>query len=139
MVTTARGSAAAVGVGAQAAAVPVASRPATAGAPWTLPSCWVQPLAGTDPEKLRRSATLESNASTRPGKARLRTFRIPRFVRVPKASGDLIFNMPGFEDNTHYHRDFPKHEGPKEPEGKRITGDWFVMYSSYWRVKVGWS
>jgi hypothetical protein len=61
------------------------------------------------------------------------------FARVPKAASDVIFNMPGNEDNTHYHRDFPKHKGSRDPEGKRIMGDWFVMYSSYWRVKVGWS
>jgi hypothetical protein len=26
-----------------------------------------------------------------------------------------------------------------DPEGERIAGNWFVVYSSYWRVKVGWS
>jgi hypothetical protein len=61
------------------------------------------------------------------------------FARVPKAAKDAIFNTPGLEDNPHYHGDFPKRDGPKDPVGKRITGDWFVMYSSYWRVKVGWS
>jgi hypothetical protein len=61
------------------------------------------------------------------------------FARVPKASGDLILNLPGRKDYPHYHGDFPKHVDFKDPEGKRITGDWFVMYSSYWRVKGGWS
>ena len=61
------------------------------------------------------------------------------FARVPKATSDVIFNMPGLEDSPHYHGEFPKHDGPKDPEGKRITGDWFVIYSSYWLVKVGWS
>jgi hypothetical protein len=61
------------------------------------------------------------------------------FARVPGAATDVIFNMPGLEDSTHYHRDFPKQEGFKDPAGMKIGGDWFVMYSSYWRVKVGWS
>jgi hypothetical protein len=61
------------------------------------------------------------------------------FARVPQATNDVIFNMPGLEDNPHYHGEFPKRDGLNDPEGKRITGDWFVIYSSYWRVKVGWS
>jgi hypothetical protein len=61
------------------------------------------------------------------------------FARVPGATSDVIFNVPGLEENAHYHRAFPKHEGPKDPEGKRMRGNWFVMYSSYWLVKVGWS
>ena len=61
------------------------------------------------------------------------------FARVPGAAGDLIFNVPGDEDSPHYQRDFPKQVGLKDPEGKRIAGDWFVMYSSYWLVKVGWA
>jgi hypothetical protein len=61
------------------------------------------------------------------------------FARVPKAKDDQIFNMPGQKDGPHYQRDFPKHDGPNDPMGKRITEDWFVMYSAYWLVKVGWS
>lgn len=61
------------------------------------------------------------------------------FARVPRTKSDLIFNMPGDEDSPHYHKDFPKHHALKDREGKRIMDDWFVMYSSYWRVKVGWS
>lgn len=62
------------------------------------------------------------------------------FARVPKATSDVICNMPGHEDNPHYHGEFPKLDGgPNDPVGKRITGDWFVIYSSYCRVKVGWS
>jgi hypothetical protein len=61
------------------------------------------------------------------------------FARVPGATEDVIFNMPGDEDNGHYHRDFPKWDGPNYREGKKMAGDWFVMYDAYWLVKVGWS
>jgi hypothetical protein len=61
------------------------------------------------------------------------------FARVPGASSDAIFNMDGLEDNPYYHRDFPKQDGAKDPAGRRMTGDWFVMYSSYRLAKVGWS
>jgi hypothetical protein len=61
------------------------------------------------------------------------------FAHVPKAASDVIFNVPGLEDRPHYHGDFPKRDGLKDREGKRITGDWFVMYSYYWSVTVGWS
>jgi hypothetical protein len=62
------------------------------------------------------------------------------FARVPGASSDEIFNLPGHKRDPQNHRDFPaSHGGASDPEGKRITGDWFVMYSGYWRWKVGWS
>ncbi len=61
------------------------------------------------------------------------------FARVPGAPSDVIFNMPGLEDRPMYHRDFPKHDAGNDPVGRRISGGWFVMYSGYWRVKVGWS
>ena len=60
-------------------------------------------------------------------------------ARVPSARDHVIFNMPGLEDGPHYCRDFPKQEGFNDPSGMRITGDWFVMYSSYWLGKVDWS
>jgi hypothetical protein len=47
------------------------------------------------------------------------------FARVPGATGG--------------HWDFPSQDGPNDREGKRIAGDWFVMYSGYGLVKVGWS
>jgi hypothetical protein len=61
------------------------------------------------------------------------------FARVPGAASDVISNQPGFEGFSGYHRDFPKQENFRDPEGRRIKGDWFVMYSSYWLTKVGWS
>ncbi len=61
------------------------------------------------------------------------------FARVPGAPCDAVSNLPGNEDNDSYYRDFPMREGAKDPEGKRIMGDWFVVYSWYWMVKVGWS
>ena len=61
------------------------------------------------------------------------------FARVPGATSDLIVNMPWNEDSPHYHRDFPEYTGHNDPAGTRVKGDWFVMYSMYWRVKVGWS
>jgi hypothetical protein len=58
------------------------------------------------------------------------------FARVPGAvHGDLVFNRPGAEDRPGYHSDFPRaHLG--DPVGERITGNWFVMYSSYGAVKL---
>jgi len=61
------------------------------------------------------------------------------FARVPGAKIDEIINTPGHEDDPDYHRDFPTQRSFGEPAGKRITGDWFVVYSWYWLVKVGWS
>ena len=61
------------------------------------------------------------------------------FVRVPRATTDVIYNRPRSENDPQNHRDFPRDEGFPDPKGSRIRGDWFVMYSSYWRVKVGWS
>jgi hypothetical protein len=61
------------------------------------------------------------------------------FARVPKAPDDLIFNKTGLEDNPHFFGDFPRQDGQTDPDGMRFEGDWFVMYSRYWRFKVGWS
>jgi hypothetical protein len=61
------------------------------------------------------------------------------FARVPGAASDLIFNEPGREDDPRYYRDFPRQGHPEDPQGERLAGDWFVMYSWYWLVKVGWS
>lgn len=61
------------------------------------------------------------------------------FARVPGAQVDDIFNMPGDEESPNFCQDFPASAGRKDPNGRRIMGDWFMMYSSYWAVKVGWS
>jgi len=61
------------------------------------------------------------------------------FARVPGTTSSLISNDRDVPNNPHDHRDFPRREGFRDPEGKRIMGNWFVMYSSYMRVKVGWS
>lgn len=61
------------------------------------------------------------------------------FARVPGVTTDVVFNRTGGEEHPDYHRDFPSQHGGDDPEGMRIGGDWFVMYSSYWLVKVGWS
>jgi hypothetical protein len=66
------------------------------------------------------------------------------FTRVPRAASDVIFKARGQEDDEHYHADFPERGRSDpfdhmDPEGRRIAGDWFVMYSWYWSVKVGWS
>jgi hypothetical protein len=61
------------------------------------------------------------------------------FARVPGVASDLIYNLPDSENGPHIHRDFPETSPPRDPEGRRISGSWFVMYSGYWRVKVGWS
>jgi hypothetical protein len=58
------------------------------------------------------------------------------FARVPGVlQGDLIFNRPGAEEQAGYHRHFPRAD-LGDPIGERIAGDWFVMYSSYWAVKL---
>ena len=64
------------------------------------------------------------------------------FARVPGATRDHIFNAPGIDDdNQDQYRDFPLLQTASEPSrvGERIAGSWFVMYSHYWRIKVGWS
>lgn len=65
------------------------------------------------------------------------------FARVPGARDDHIYNIPHlrdqFEKIKNIHLDFPEQEGFNDPVGERIAGDWFVMYSGYWLVKVGCS
>jgi hypothetical protein len=61
------------------------------------------------------------------------------FVRVPNAPADIIFNEPRDPDNPAQCNDFPKTADGLDPYGKRIFGDWFVMYSFYWSIKDGWS
>ncbi len=60
-------------------------------------------------------------------------------ARVPGAATDSICNRPGSEDKPDHHEDFPKEEHFADRVGERMDGDWFVMYSWYWLVKVGWS
>jgi hypothetical protein len=64
------------------------------------------------------------------------------FARVPGARSDHIFNLPDKPADRNNHREFPPYRRENyytDPVGQRIAGDWFVVYSSYWRVKVGWS
>jgi hypothetical protein len=61
------------------------------------------------------------------------------FARVPSARDDVIFNHQGLEHLSHFCADFPPESNRQDPEGERITGDWFVVYSGYWRTKFGWS
>jgi hypothetical protein len=61
------------------------------------------------------------------------------FARVPGPAPDLIFNSPSSANDPHHWPAFPEQHGSGEPYGKRIKGDWFVIYSWYWSVKVGWS
>jgi hypothetical protein len=56
-------------------------------------------------------------------------------LRVPGATTDAINDPPDLLPFP----DFPKGAGAEGPSGKRASGDWFVMYSWYWLVKVGWS
>lgn len=58
------------------------------------------------------------------------------FARVPGAKSDKIYNG-GHMDSPNHHQDFPDWKYPRDREGQRITGDWFVVYSGYWLVKVG--
>jgi hypothetical protein len=59
------------------------------------------------------------------------------FARVPGAKSNHIYNVPGGHDIPHNHREFPPNRGGADPVGERLSGDWFVVYSAYWRVKVG--
>jgi hypothetical protein len=61
------------------------------------------------------------------------------FARVPGAKSDHIYNMPHSPGGLGNHQAFPPYSGRNftDPVGDRIAGDWFVVYSSYWRVKVG--
>jgi hypothetical protein len=61
------------------------------------------------------------------------------FAKVPGAMGDRVWNIPGHEGSPDYHRDFPPIDGWKDRMGQRLAGDWFVIYSGYWSVKIGWS
>jgi hypothetical protein len=60
------------------------------------------------------------------------------FARVPGAAKDTIHSGTDPED-PHFHRDFPRRNASNEATGKRLADDWFLMYSWYWLVKVGWS
>jgi hypothetical protein len=61
------------------------------------------------------------------------------FARVPDAPADEIFHVPWAKDQPSHCEEFPKIEGSRDPHGKRIYGDWFVVYSYYWSIKIGWS
>ena len=62
------------------------------------------------------------------------------FARVPGARSDHIYNLPHRPEGRENHRAFPPDgRNGRDPAGDRLAGDWFVVYSSYWRVKVGWS
>lgn len=66
------------------------------------------------------------------------------FARVPGAQTDRVFNVPRVPDLPDHHPAFPPFEADRgngftDPVGRRIAGDWFVVYSSYWHAKVGWS
>jgi hypothetical protein len=61
------------------------------------------------------------------------------FARVPGARTDVIDNRLHGEEDLRHHQAFPQGKGTGDVEGRRIQGDWFVVYSWYWLVKVGWS
>jgi hypothetical protein len=61
------------------------------------------------------------------------------FARVPGATDDVIYNTSHKKDGPQNHLDFPSQDGHSDPMGRRISDDWFVMYSFYWLVKIGWS
>ncbi|HEY4311906.1 MAG TPA: hypothetical protein VGN12_20835 [Pirellulales bacterium] len=62
------------------------------------------------------------------------------FARVPGFTRDPVFNIPHLPTTEPgLYRDFPARAGFQDREGERIMHDWLVVYSSYWRVKLGWS
>lgn len=62
------------------------------------------------------------------------------FARAPDALAAYIYHIPErFNESAHpdgNFRDFPPRSGFHDPTGKRIMGDWFVVYSSYWYHKL---
>jgi hypothetical protein len=63
------------------------------------------------------------------------------FARVPGAASDYISNVNnGYpSESPHHHGDFPEYRYPRDLVGERMAGDWFVVFSGYWRIKLGWS
>lgn len=61
------------------------------------------------------------------------------FARIPGAKTDVVFNMTGLEANRFYFNDFPKQIGINDPIGRRIEGDWFLVYPDYKTSKRGWN
>ncbi len=60
------------------------------------------------------------------------------FARVPGARTDHIVHMPDRPNDPTHHAAFPPYgRNDADPVGQRLAGDWFVVYSAYWRVKVG--
>jgi hypothetical protein len=62
------------------------------------------------------------------------------FVRAPGATKDLIHHHGNHADDDD--REYPEFPAASKSEsdllGKRLNDDWFVMYSWYRLVKVGW-
>jgi hypothetical protein len=67
------------------------------------------------------------------------------FARVPGAKTDIVFNVSGSEAHPDYYKDFPEQDGMDpagrmvDPIGRRVDGDWFVIYSDYRESKRGCS
>jgi hypothetical protein len=62
------------------------------------------------------------------------------FVRVPGTLPNKIQNQNAYGGLEYQQSsDFPKNGTHDDRVGERIGDDWFVMYSWYWLVKVGWS
>jgi hypothetical protein len=65
------------------------------------------------------------------------------FARVPSATTDVVANVPDDDHNCNtfasHCQAFPEQHGGHDPEGMRMKDDWFVMYSWWGWIKVGWS
>jgi hypothetical protein len=62
------------------------------------------------------------------------------FLRAPGARSDKIF-YDSTNTNEHHFAEFPRSDDRIEGDrwAQRVRGEWFVMYSVYWRIKDGWS
>lgn len=58
------------------------------------------------------------------------------FIRAPRARGMTIRNPEPAADDSGFFAEMPADD---LIAADRIAGDWFVMYSIYWRLKYGWS
>jgi hypothetical protein len=60
------------------------------------------------------------------------------FARIPEAKNDAIFSRSGY-GTAEERVDLPTGEHQDMSAGERMADDWFVVFSWYHLVKVGWS
>lgn len=62
------------------------------------------------------------------------------FAHIPNTDRPFVQNVPKSEDPKFRFADFPPtHDLRHDPRAERIAGDWFVVFSGYLKIRVGWS